>query len=116
MNNFGEQLNIVIDNLAEKLGITADRVWPMLLKQAQLEGTAYIVGFIVFGVIALMLWITAPFAWRTNEDFGGWVYVFAFIITITVVLMIFYSPWKTAVWNPEYYALQQLMGMIPSTK
>jgi hypothetical protein len=38
MNNFGEQINVVINNLSSKLGVAADKLFPLLVRQSYIEG------------------------------------------------------------------------------
>ena len=114
MNDIGTQLNTVIDNLANKLGVAADKVWPMLIRQAHIDGAKYIIGFIVFGIIAAVLWAVGIHAWRDDNEYeGGWCLGIALSISVVWALMLVLGNWPQAVWNPEYYALQKVLGMLP---
>lgn len=116
MNDIGTQLNTVIDNLANKLGVAADKVWPMLIRQAHVDGAKYIIGFIVFGIIAAILWAIGIHAWRDgNEEVCGWCIAGAFVITFFWLGVLVFGGWVTAVWNPEYYALTKVLEMLPTT-
>jgi uncharacterized membrane protein len=52
MNNFGEQINLIIDNLSKKLGVAADKIYPVLMKQAQCD---LIIKMIWLGIGILLL-------------------------------------------------------------
>ena len=42
-----DQVNKIIDNLADKLGVTVNSIYPTLLKQARIQGTKDIIVCII---------------------------------------------------------------------
>ena len=52
--NVSEQINSVIDNLSTKLGVATKELYPILLKQARINGVMDIV-FIALSVLALIV-------------------------------------------------------------
>lgn len=125
MDNFGEQLNLVIDKLSEKLGVAADAIMPMMIKQATIQGVLGIISVIVFFVLLfLSLRIIILTATKVDEEecvdmevramakfiiFGilGFFSFIGFLVSIISIPNTF-----SALFNQEYWALQEIMKMV----
>lgn len=105
-----------IDALADKLGVTAQFIWSVLLSQARVEATVDIltgVGSIVLGYI---FWRASNWAWQKakNDDYDnpGWILSGVLLGIGIVVLGIFAATNLyaaiTPLINPNYWALQQI--------
>lgn len=121
MSNFGEQLNLVVDKLSDKLGVAANAIMPMMIRQAFATFISTIIALCVFSVMLFISFkqmikhknvifkdndITATFEslWFVSSVFS--------IIGFIVSLIIFLSVGLTAAINPEYWAFQKIMEMI----
>ena len=115
-----------IDALAAKLGVTADHIWLVLVKQAGVE--AWMCGAI--GVTCAILAVVA-FSWcwklggqchsiRESERHYGSGEGFlagAFFsglagVALTIATMVLLSGVPTLVMNPEYWALKQVLAAV----
>jgi hypothetical protein len=114
------KVNEVIDNLAAKLGVAADKVYPLLVKQAYIDGILNLFwAFIGLVLIVVPLFIFRKkyrkyFLKELTEE--GKVAVVCGLVAIEVLgillLGINFNDIFTAFLNPEYYALQDLIKSI----
>lgn len=74
-----------IDRLAEKLGVTAEYLWPHLVRYEVAVGISFIIATVVTTVITGFLWWIF-FKW--NEEMVG---LGAFIGTIIAVILMLFS-------------------------
>jgi hypothetical protein len=134
MKKMADQINSVIDKLAEKLGMATNAIYPYLVKQAAVNGITDIVlcivavlftiGFI-FGVKKAYFtkdkdgktWYYSKY--EDDEEFG--IILITIILAILQVILLFcLVGWIcdaiTAFMNPEYYALRDLLNMLKTTK
>lgn len=108
-----ENTAIILKELADKLGTTAEYLWAALLKQSVISGTVSLVmtsATIIIAAVAVWL------AWEktTKCDFDikmlvrvptlFFVFVIAIIIADTLATTI------AAFFNPEYWALMQILN------
>ncbi|QAR52069.1 hypothetical protein BAE_04340 [Bacillus aerophilus] len=104
-----------IDKLAAKLGVAAEHVYGVLVKQAVANGISYIVA----GVILLLIAATyVIIALRLRERFNvaAWAIVaFASILTVWTPLIAGFpllAEGIKAIINPEYYAIKEILDTI----
>lgn len=113
MNDNERQL---IEQLAAKLGTTADHLWGVLLRQAPIEAVVdlFYVGFVVvlfFVARSFHRWACADE--RRYDDWvigssiawGAWC-IFALIVMIVI------SELPTLFLNPEYWALKEVLHAV----
>lgn len=105
-----------LDVLAAKLGVTADAVWPWFITHVYMKACVPILLCACFCIAAFLIYKPHKKSlekYKGYDDFGcetGFFWLlfsiatFCFVLIITVSLMRFI--------NPEYYALQSLIGMI----
>jgi hypothetical protein len=109
-----------LDALAEKLGTTAQYLWTVLVKQAYIEG---IVGTVLFVLCAIYLGIGIRLLFKWGRQFPDASYneetILATKMTVVgvtgAIALITCLVCLTAfmqLLNPEYYALQQLLGAV----
>ena len=70
-----------IDRLAEKLGVTAEYLWPHLVRHSFAEGISVIVGASVLIVISIVLWW-----WALREDEEG-LAILAGVVTLVAAIL-----------------------------
>lgn len=134
--NTAEQINAVIDNLASKLGVAADKLWPILLKQAYVDGIINIVG-LCFGLSCLIVSLALIYrffiaeielASRTWNEIvektrgkrsAEWdeerVAIFCVCVGIAIAIGLIFAGVSvvngvTCFINPEWYALQKILS------
>lgn len=124
--NVSDQINSVINNLTEKLGVAADKLYPVLVKQVYVDGIKNIVG----ALIGLLLIIAAIFLVKTFKkkwskslkEYDKQNYecvtplaiigiVIVFIAGITI-LTICTTQAMCRFINPDWYALQMVLNQI----
>jgi len=115
----------LIEKLAAKLGTTVEHLWGVLLRQAPISGTVDLIitiAFVVASVFAVRLVVRntiAPEATEANKypraawrdmEFPAWCGV-GILVTITVGVVCNNVPWIVAAFfNPEYWALRQIIN------
>ncbi len=111
-----ENLTPLLEQLATKLGTTTEYLWTILLKQAPIHAFTIIGAFIfciLFGILLLRIFskyrdtVEYKMDWQIPFIFISIIWMFVFIIVIAYL-----SSAITALLNPEYYALQQILNAI----
>jgi len=135
MSNFGEQINLVLNNLASKLNITVDMLYPCLLKQAKIEGIIALV-YIILGCVAILttFFVIYYFTIKKTENHTTYddknilvtksylwddvsivlFYMIIGIIVIILISIILYNTenYITATYNSEYYVLNKILTQL----
>lgn len=125
-NNVGEQVNSVINNLCDKLGIAADKIYPVLIKQAHIDGIMGIIWFVISLAIAITGFIVGVKALKNpeeNDDYAAltnwtaWTHVriwfgFALTLIFTIIAANSINTVITALGNPEWYVLQIILNQV----
>jgi K+-transporting ATPase A subunit len=121
--NTAEQINAVVNNLSEKLGVAANSLYPVLIKQAKIDAITmgFWMGlFAVMCLVVLVAWVVCAMKkfeiYVFDEDDVIW---FLSLVT-TIIAVITFVAWSvclnefiTCIVNPEYRALQQILQQIP---
>ena len=115
-----------LTTLAEKLGTTAEYLWSVLLKQAPISAATDLV-VIAAWVFAVATWAkfvqrkTAKPAATENDrypsadwsdDVGvglAWISVFLSGLIVAIISGAYFSSIVAAIFNPEYWALKQII-------
>ena len=109
-----------LDALADKLGTTADYLWIVLVKQAQIEAIESIFILIsgigtTYFTMKLWWWLVPRIEAAEHED-GGWIFlgVISSIVSIVLIISSMFSVFSipTKLLNPEYWALQEIMKVL----
>lgn len=116
-----EQIMNVINEIALKLGVAAEKVLPMLLKQAEVFKATYQVGLWVLGIsafvmiVAFVLAIIDNYAWRKDivPIFAAIAIVSGLIcFTAGMVLLPNLPSYSGAVHNPEWWAIEYVTNLL----
>ena len=116
-----EQLQLVfeyLDKIAQKIGTTAEQLWPVLIRQQYVDAVVSAVCLLallfITGVVlryALKQWGEDGRIYKDNTDeLWGWVLIFLGCLLITALIYFLIS--FPDIFNPEYWALKDLMRMV----
>ena len=108
----------LIETLATKLGTTAEHLWGVLVRQAPISGATDLVLCIVLAVAARKL--IALIKRKTADPESEWRFdpmpavFFSLVVTVLSGLILATIPYIVSAFaNPEYWALKQLLSMVP---
>lgn len=115
-----EQIMAIIDTIAQKLGVAAEAVYPMLLKQAEVFEATYHVTLWILCVsailfVASLIWTaialvqdsdTLPFAVALILIFGVIVLIMGLIAGIDL------KEYFTAIYNPDMWAVEYVARLL----
>ena len=115
-----EQIMATIDMIAERLGVSAEAVYPMLLKQADVFGAAYHVTLWILGVSALLLvasaiWMGIAFCKASDTiPFAVVAVMFVGIIVLIAALIagIDLKEYLTSVYNPDMWVVEYVAKLL----
>lgn len=118
---FGNKLDGYIGVLADKLGVAAEQLWPVLIQQQVIEGWCGI-GFLVLSTLMLVLSLVVLIkslpedpAFMTSKQFAG-VFIGAIVgVVLLIITCVNTSELPTNIGkivNSEYYAVRALVGMV----
>jgi hypothetical protein len=120
-----------LDALAAKLGTTAEYLWGVLVKQGKVEGVMQIAEFLILVVLTISFGLFTKnylyphyLEWQGKyTEFGGWrtqekATVFYDLTWVGLVVTVIFMgvtlanafDWVTPMFNPEYWALKQIIG------
>lgn len=107
-----DQLAIVIDKFATKLGVTAEHLFSVMMAQAKISAMSDIAICCLFW--ALFAVLVAKFNKCNKDDYDATAFwgassVVVFVICITITALAINSV-SSALLNPEYWALHKLLG------
>lgn len=115
-----------LTTLATKLGVTAEYLWSVLLKQAPISGA--------INLLVCAAWIVGVYAWARfvycstavpeptadnrypkpiwTDDVAhalGWISVVVSVFVVTLIVGLYLPLIAAALFNPEHWALQQIL-------
>ena len=114
-----EQLTTLLEKLAEKLGTTAEYLWEVLVKQAEIQANFEYYGWIislVIGIVFFLLTVIAFIGGINSDSYDGEMFwVTGWVSLVVVVIMAFVARayllgYYTCISNPEYWALKELFN------
>jgi hypothetical protein len=121
----------LLEKVADKIGVAADKVWPWLVKQQVLEGSSLLVLFLI-GAVGTFFTVKGCGRWwgestrmKENDSFSNkdekeitvfsrrlmytvGAIIFALVALVTGIEFINIGAWK--LFNPEYFALMDLIS------
>jgi len=117
-----EELTGLLEGLAEKLGTTTEYLWGVMINQAPIDAA------IGIGLIVLCMLLYIPIIWYVKWVSKNWknkIYdedseiAHMFLSIIFGILIIIFTTFNirnidnifTALYNPEYWALNKVLGM-----
>lgn len=119
MENMGQQINSVIDNIATKLGVTVDKLYPILMKQAYIDGILSIVYCIIISLLMITPYIIYKKILKGEEverfcdledDSQVAIVTISIIVSLIFIFVVSinFNDIFTALLNPEYYIINNL--------
>lgn len=117
-----EQINQIVDMVAEKLGVAVEAVYPMLIKQAEVFCGTYHVSLWVAGIAFVMMLVCCVLFIiadnnRWNEVFEVIAVVGLFVFGIVLIISALYcgfefTDYMTALHNPEWWAIEYVTKLV----
>jgi len=115
-HNMNEQTTKLIEELAAKLGTTAEHLWGVLVRQAPITATIDLVQLVGMWVLVFLLAKYAVKKWQDadTEDCEGramFATIATGICTLVAIIAFFTAPESIVAgfFNPEYWALRQII-------
>lgn len=123
--NWSEQLMSVINQIAEKLGVAAEKVYPILRKQAMIDGILSLLGILTSVVTFFLIYKAVEYCYFKKDKNGNaisyrWDLTHFVFGTICVLLFIFsvvsitidIRDVMTAFMNPDWYIINNILGQL----
>ena len=113
----------IIEGIAQKLGVAAEHLWGVLVRQAINDGIGDVVIAIALGIISYVGYKLMKWAFRKDENgefemdvdftlpFVGIFRGIALFVIATTCICYFASTVKHFI-NPEYYAFMDIVGRV----
>jgi hypothetical protein len=114
-----------ITALAQKLGTTSEYLWSVLIQQAYLEAGLSLINLIVWGIITFfvvkIVYLKTKTPLETDEDHypkaqwveegavAAWLVSGVLILIAFIIISVEFNSLITALFNPEYWALKQII-------
>lgn len=118
----------LLEQLAAKLGTTAEKLWAVLLKQAPISGMANLilcVGLVLFAVKCFRFVnrkTTVPLMteenqyprgeWESEGSFFAWTGIGILFFVVGLVIAFSVNNIAAAFFNPEYWALKEILSVL----
>lgn len=121
VNDIVDGIMRIATQIAAKFGVAVNAIYPILIKQAYVEGYQYLMGAIlgfiaiVFGVMwCVMAYRRYSGVSKSKSNEYGWL-AFLGMILIFAGLIAFFSTVFTAInalYNPDYYIAQKIIKLL----
>src|SRR5690606_20139472 len=110
-DRMNEQLTQYIDTIAAKLGVAAEHVYGVLVQQAYVNGIRGLVtGVLLLTITAFLIPLIIRGFKTNNEE------MVIFLLLISVIAVVFGFGFTYSgvgeLFNPEYYAIRELLDVI----
>jgi len=118
-----DQTTELIEQLAQKLGTTAEYLWAVLLKQAPISAATDALYFILMIIWGVVLWKLHLYLSKKNGEYDLSIYdkqeenVIIPMVTLTLIWGIWFIAFFFSIGNiingflhPEYWALKEVLG------
>lgn len=126
MEVFAEKLSEAVKVMADKLGVAAEKLYPILIKQAYVEGYINLFYAIMCLLLALVVILIVKHLlkkrnmykqtnkYNSEDDTYAYGALFAsFIATILIVITAGCANWAVrALYNPEWYAIKMILDLV----
>ena len=109
-----------IDVIGAKLGVAANHLWPVLVRQSYAYAWMDVVGALVAAVIVARLYSWIPTVWKKADNDDGYFFASVFVIAGTIggsaitVICLLGAVGRFV--NPEFYALRSVVEMLTRAK
>ena len=123
-----KELTLFLEQLANKLGTTVEKLWAVLLKQAPISGMvdfAICIGLVLIAVGCFRFVnkkTTVPATtqndqypraqWEEEAAVVCWIGIGVFLVIVLVVIICSIQDIVSAFLNPEYWALKQILEIV----
>lgn len=114
------QITQVVDTVASKLGVAAEAVYPMLIKQAEVNAEVYRVTLWVLGVSALVCFISLIIASIASNayDAEGFIIFFIALCIISGIVMLIagltaaidMKDYISCIHNPDMWVVEYVLN------
>ena len=112
-----DQTAQLLNQLAQKLGVTTTYLWAVLVKEARIEAISetvwvlFAIGLVV-GIVRYWKWVKTLDRYDTDSPF-----VFGFIVSVVIFFFVIITLCNTGdiptqLLNPQYWALEQVLQAI----
>ena len=130
MDKIPQELLTRLDALAAKIGTTVGHLWQVLITQARVEAivAAARVALSLVGVVACCFWLlsmirrgrsgelTCDHGYHEGEAYASAIVEGVILVAVSlasvIMLLVNLAAFPTLLLNPEYWALQQIMGLL----
>lgn len=105
-----------IDAIGAKLGVAANHLWPVLVRQSYADAAIDLVLGTTFALVAFRCYSWLPGLWKKSD--GDDVYFMGVclstlgLVAATVAVVVCLSQAAGRFINPEYYALQSVLDVL----
>jgi hypothetical protein len=132
MNNIAEQVMSVINQIAEKLGVAAEKLYPILRRQAMIDGIELSIELIILAIVCIITTkvainslknpeLTEPTReysfeqlrkrWTPKQIISFWASAAISVVTCLIILTGLNTV-ITALLNPDWYIIQNILNQI----
>ena len=123
-------INAIIDNLADRLGVAVEMLFPMLIRQAYVSGVRAIILCVIYVCVfhAICRYFQYVYITTDEDDKTGWDSAYdndtetlhvalTVICCVSVIVLLFLfcqslTVATNALANPEWFAVQQLLDFL----
>jgi hypothetical protein len=116
------ELTTLLESLASKLGTTTEYLWGVMIKQAPIDAfvgiTLIIISFLlIIPYVRYIKWFAKNYqkCYDNDTEVGHWIAIVILAIILCIWLIISICDINnvvTALANPEYWALEQILNKI----
>ena len=110
-----EHTAALIQNLAAKLGTTTEYLWSVLIKQAPINAATDVLQYIAAGFLAYFYYKWATSDKRDYDEFGQMFAALGVGLPLLIILIAIFFCFPntiTALVNPEYWALKEILSAV----
>jgi len=125
MEGIGQEVIVVIEEIAARLGVAVEYIYPILLRQARIEGVVGVFMILLGVVLSYVSYrMCAKFLGKLQEDlyfkeketyevFAGISGILGVLFSLSVLAGILFSKnIITALFNPEWYIINNILGKL----
>jgi len=111
--DIGNNTKELLQQLADKVGLTAEQVWPWYLKQQIIDAWVSIGWASFWVIISLANLLISRYFFKNDSENAGVLCIICFFVAFVLTIVVFgvNSPIDHLL-NPEYHAMQALVADI----
>ncbi|MBU2263233.1 hypothetical protein KJ750_01040 [Patescibacteria group bacterium] len=120
LESAGGTVSKLIEELANTLGMTVEKIFPYYIKQAYIKGLTWLISWSIFEIVVLLITLISlklifVYDKRDEEDFATAAGIVCIISLIVFVIGVGVGAYNMADWiamikNPQYLAIQSLIS------